>query len=265
MRSLITLALLIFTTPLFAFTSERELLFMERTLRYAVENKNDEVIEKLLPAFEERIEWLENHPDEKYVIVNVAAQRLQVIELGYKVIDEKVIVGRDGMETPSFDNTIESIVFNPVWNIPPDLAAGMLPKMQAVGGWNGYKIYVDGEIVNDINEVKPGMIYRIIQDPSEQNALGKIKFNLPNKYGVYIHDTPRKDLFDKEDRRYSAGCVRLQNADKLAAYLLNSERDAINSIADEQTTMEIPLSEPINVYIVNWKVYLDEHDVIIYH
>lgn len=256
MRYLI-LAVLLWCSNASAFTSDEELEMLDAMVEEAVFVGDTLKAAYLREAIQDRIDWLIEHPATKYVIVNVNAQELHTINDGRSVIHEKVIVGRDGMETPVFENAIQSIVFNPVWNIPPDLADGMLPKMKEVGGWHGYNIYVDGRRVIDIDSVKVGSDYRIIQDPSETNALGKIKFHLPNKYGVYIHDTSNRELFKEDDRRFSAGCIRMEHADKLAAFLLSSDIEAIDSMAEERTSMEIPLSVPVPVYVVRWNVWFD--------
>jgi murein L,D-transpeptidase YcbB/YkuD len=256
MRYLIFVLMLCWNQAM-AFTSDEEFDMLESAVEEAVSVGDNLKANFLRQAIQDRIDWLIEHPETKYVIVNVNAQELHTIDNGQSVIHEKVIVGREGMETPIFENAIQSIVFNPVWNIPPDLADGMLPKMQEVGGWNGYNIYVDGTLVDDINQVSVGSDYRIIQDPSETNALGKIKFYLPNKYGVYIHDTSNRELFKEDDRRFSAGCIRMEHASKLAAYLLSSDVEAIDTITEERTSMEIPLSVPVPVHIVRWSVWFD--------
>ena len=267
MYYLILLCGLLWTTSSLASTATHN-LWLEDALRASLQDGDRDKSRKIRNALAERNEWFALRPNvqqDSYVIVNIAAQRVRLVEYGQITFDEKVIIGRDGMETPIFDDEIIDIVFNPVWNIPPDLADDMLPKMKAVGGWNGYNIYVDGQLTDNIDEVEAGMDYRIIQDASETNALGTLKFNSPNKYGVYLHDTSSHHLFNEDDRRFSAGCVRVQNSNVLAARILNWDNEAIQSSIDEKTTFSIPLTSPLKVFIVDWKVYFDEHEKLIYN
>lgn len=248
-------------------TTTTHIDILESALKDSLVNRDINRSQQLRDAIAERRDWYDNRPGIEYgtyIIVNVAAQRARLVEHDKITFDEKVIVGRDGMETPTFDDKIIDIVFNPVWNIPPDLASDMLPKMKAVGGWNGYNVYVDGMLVDSLDDVDVGMEYRIVQDPSESNALGTLKFNLPNQYGVYLHDTSSRHLFEETDRRFSAGCVRVQHADVLASKLLNWEVDAVHSTIMEQTTFSIPLPSPINVFIVDWQVDVATDGTVVY-
>lgn len=256
MRISVVLLLLLCSSAFAAPMIESDVVVLEAARLKADITGDAVAAEKIQQSINKRRQWLHEHNDKKFVLVNVAAQELQLFDANKLILQERVIVGRPGMETPSFTNAIKSIVFNPVWNVPPDLAVDMLRQMKEVGGWPGYTIYVDGT-ATPLDRVSTDSNYRIVQDPSETNALGKIKFNLPNKYGVYIHDTPWKHLFEESNRQFSAGCVRLDNADKLAAYILRVHRDDVMAVANTGVSREITLNAPIKVFIVNWEVWVD--------
>ncbi|HEY8517609.1 MAG TPA: L,D-transpeptidase family protein [Candidatus Binatia bacterium] len=157
----------------------------------------------------ERMRWLPEDLGERYVRINIPEYRLELAEQGETKLEMPVIVGRTNWQTPVFSSEIRDIVFNPPWNVPPRIASEELfPRSLAD------ESYFASQSIT----VRAGG--RLRQAPGPKNPLGRLKFNLPNPYGVYLHDTPNKDKFRLGTRSLSHGCVRLQDAKALAAALL---------------------------------------------
>jgi murein L,D-transpeptidase YcbB/YkuD len=150
-----------------------------------------------------------------YVILNIPDYTLRVMQSGAPVWTTKVVTGQPGVHaTPLLTETMKFITVNPTWNVPPSIIYNeYLPALQqdpTVLERMGLKL----------ERARDGSIH-ISQPPGEANALGRIRFNFPNKFLVYQHDTPDKNLFAKEERAFSHGCMRVQNPDQYAATLLN--------------------------------------------
>jgi len=150
-----------------------------------------------------------------YVILNIPDYTLKVMQNGAQVWTTRVVTGKPGIHaTPLLTETMKFITVNPTWNVPPSIIYNeYLPALQqdpTVLERMGLKL----------ERGRDGSIH-ISQPPGDDNALGRIRFNFPNKFLVYQHDTPDKNLFAKEDRAFSHGCMRVQNPDQYAATLLN--------------------------------------------
>jgi len=203
--------------------------------------------------------WVINNREGKFIFINTMDQHIRVIFNGKIVLYEKVIIGKDNTPTPQFVSKLTGIVINPVWNIPSDIAVGILRRMQTSGRvWSGYSIHVNGVKVENVNNVKG--IFKMSQAPGPRNSLGMYKFNAPNRFGVYIHDTPSKDLFSHTDRKFSAGCIRMQNPSKLAKLLLGG---TLPSGMNSLTNHEIKIDH-INIHIVSWDIFVNENNELIY-
>ena len=150
-----------------------------------------------------------------YVILNIPDYTLKVMQNGAQVWTTKVVTGQPGIHaTPLLTETMKFITVNPTWNVPPSIIYNeYLPALQqdpTVLQRMGLKL----------ERARDGSIH-ISQPPGEANALGRIRFNFPNKFLVYQHDTPDKNLFAKDERAFSHGCMRVQNPDQYASVLLN--------------------------------------------
>jgi L,D-transpeptidase YcbB len=150
-----------------------------------------------------------------YVILNIPDYTLKVMQHGAQVWTTRVVTGKPGIHaTPLLSETMKFITVNPTWNVPPSIIYNeYLPALQQ-----------DPTVLQRmglrLDRASDGSIH-ISQPPGEANALGRIRFNFPNKFLVYQHDTPDKYLFAKEERAYSHGCMRIQNPDQYASVLLN--------------------------------------------
>ena len=196
----------------------------------------------------------------RYVLVNTAAQRLYMVDDG-KVVDwMKVVVGKPHQQTPMMAALIRYTAVNPYWNVPADLAAERIAPNVVNQGLSylrraGYVVLSDW--TNDAEVVDPSTIdweavaageveIRVRQKPGPGNAMGRMKFMFPNREGVYLHDTPNKELLNEEARLFSGGCVRLEDAPRLAEWLYGHALKVPKGGKPEQ---HVDLEKPVPVYI----------------
>ena len=212
----------------------------------------------------ERWRWLSDDLGESYIKVNIANFELQVIEKDDMVFKTEAIVGLNSRETPVFSSIMTYLVLNPDWTVPPTiLNTDIIPSVINNPGYlteKNLKILrndgteVDPSTIDWINIVTAGFPYRIHQEPGPGNALGRVKFMFPNKFSVYIHDTPNHNLFGRTDRSLSSGCIRVNNPLALAAWLMKDNPDwtpaQIKNVIDEGKERTVNLAKPIQVHIV---------------
>lgn len=230
------------------------------------EKLNDTREDSLLTTIEvnlERLRWLPQELETTNITVIIPQMQLYLIDDNKEVMNMKVVLGRADRETPSLNAPIQNVVFNPSWGVPPgimkkDVIPGMLNKGEAYLKKKGLKIYdragneVSASQVNEENYKS----YVFRQPPSERNALGQVKFDMPNPWNIYLHDTPSKDDFEKDDRTKSSGCVRLHYPRQLAEYLLiemnNKEydRERIDSLTATNDTKYVKLRSPLPVHLL---------------
>lgn len=197
----------------------------------------------------ERYRWLPRLLGNRYIFVNVPAFRLEVVENGQKTMEMKVIVGEEyeGRRTPVFSDMMEYVIFRPYWNVPPKIAANeIFPKMSS-----GYLAANQYELYSENGET------RVRQRPGDKNALGLVKFLFPNDFNIYLHDTPFDELFKKDVRAFSHGCIRLEKPAELASLLLGwdmakVEKEMHNGPDDHR----VNLPRKIPVYIAYSTAYL---------
>ena len=177
----------------------------------------------------DRIKWLNERHSDRHIMINIPAFTLFFIEDNALRQQMKVITGTKKNPTPIFSNTVKIIVLNPHWNIPKSIIQNeMIPELlknpnamqkQGIEIRNGWS--KDAKIVNPDSvdwtqyRYSKSMPFRFAQVPGYKNALGKVKFLFPNKFSVYMHDTPGKHLFDKNVRAFSHGCIRLSQPREL--------------------------------------------------
>jgi murein L,D-transpeptidase YcbB/YkuD len=215
----------------------------------------------------ERGRWVLHEIKGNLVVVDVAGFDVSYFRDDEPVWTSKVIVGRPYRETPIFKSTITYVVFNPTWTIPPTiLVKDKLPILKRDPGYlvrnNIRVIDANGREVDpySVNWSRYGAgrlpPYQLRQDPGEDNALGLVKIMFPNPYMVYLHDTPTKSLFDKDERTFSSGCIRVQKAFELAQLVLddparwNPETMAAVVATKKMQTEYLP--KPVPVLILYW-------------
>ena len=207
------------------------------------------------------VDWLPNAQipaKGRYVLVDAASARLYMIEDGRVRDSMKVIVGKPETPTPALRSVIHYETLNPYWHVTPDLAKTIVaPRVLKDGDayltMQGYEVVTawgpSGRVVSpdsvDWKAVAAGQtqIY-VRQKPGPANSLGHFKFDLPDGDGIYLHDTPRKELFAQDDRSLSHGCVRLEDAPRLARWLLGKDPPAVT--APEQNVL-LPQPVPITI------------------
>jgi len=206
----------------------------------------------------ERWRWMPHDFGDAYVMVNVPDYTLKVMHQGKMAWSTRIVVGKPGSyATPIFTETMKYITVNPTWNVPPSIIRNeYLPALAqdpSALARSGLRIgrNADGSI-------------RIYQPPGEANALGRIRFNFPNRFLVYQHDTPNKHLFEHSTRAYSHGCMRVQNPDQYAEALLSisqpEERYTATRIRSQYGLGErtITFKRPIPVYVTYQTAFVDE-------
>ncbi len=196
----------------------------------------------------------------KAVIVNATAAELVMIEDGRVVDTMRVVVGKPVHPTPMMAAQIRFTSLNPYWNVPADLAAERIapnvvksgaPYLRAKGyqllsDWSDSATVIDPASV-DWSSVAAGKInVRVRQLPGPENSMGRMKFMFPNAQGIYLHDTPEKRLLGEESRMFSGGCVRLEDAPRLARWLYGGEEPKTRSASPEQ---RVDLPQPVPVYL----------------
>ncbi len=227
----------------------------------------------------ERWRWVPHDLGERYLIVNIADYRLWVMEKDEAVFESRVIVGRTYRKTPVFNSRMTYLVFNPFWNVPHRLAVrDILPKIKKDPDYlqrEGFRVFSGWE--EDAPEIDPGTVdwqalsvkdfpYRLKQDPGPQNPLGRVKFMFPNKYSVYLHDTPSRRLFLKPVRGYSSGCIRVEEPVGLAEYVLAGQEgwtsEAIGRAIEGGGNRVVGIERPINVHLLYWTAWVDEGEIV---
>jgi len=209
----------------------------------------------------ERRRWMEDDLGAEYVFVNLADFELKVVQGDKTVHTARVVIGKPFHSTPVFSETMKYIEVNPYWNVPPSIARNeLLPKLIADPG----SLRRDNiKVLSDAGEIDPWSVnwaayrgrnipYRLRQDSGDGNALGRIKFMFPNRFNVYLHDTPSKSLFERSVRSFSHGCVRVQHPRDLGAVLLAAQgwsRDDIDRAIATGERRVITLERPVRVHI----------------
>jgi murein L,D-transpeptidase YcbB/YkuD len=215
----------------------------------------------------ERARWVLHEIQGDFVLVDVAGFYVSYFRNDEPIWTSKVIVGRPYRETPIFKSLITYVVFNPTWTIPPGiLVKDKLPIIRKDPGYlKRNNIRVIDSRGRDVNPYSvnwsrygPGNLppYQLRQDPGDENALGLVKIMFPNRYSVYLHDTPTKALFDKDERTFSSGCIRVQKAFELAELVLNDparwNQAAMAEVVAAKAMKTVNLAKPVPVLLLYW-------------
>ena len=219
----------------------------------------------------ERWRWLPVDLGAAYILVNIADFSLQVIDDHQVKFISNVVIGTLYHSTPVFSAPLTHMVINPYWYIPRSIVEN---EILSQNNPLDYLIQNNIQVLTQDHQVVPvesiiwdavspqAFPYILRQEPGPENPLGSIKFVLPNPYDIYIHDTPSKELFTRNIRAFSHGCIRLQRPFDLADYLLTDDQqwdlDSIMQNPGKQpTSMQIDLTTPIPVHILYWTSWTD--------
>jgi murein L,D-transpeptidase YcbB/YkuD len=197
----------------------------------------------------ERMRWLPRSMGNRYVIVNVSAFQLEAYDNGQKALDMKVIVGEDYEDkaTPVFSDSMETVVFRPYWNVTDDIAAKeVFPKMQSNPGYLA---------ANQMELYKEGGKTRVRQKPGDKNSLGLVKFLFPNDFNIYLHDTPNDELFEKDVRAFSHGCIRVEKPEELAQWVLGWDASKVQQAMNGSDNQSVKVPKKIPVFITYGTAY----------
>ncbi|WP_372922177.1 murein L,D-transpeptidase [Roseovarius sp.] len=220
----------------------------------------------------ERARWLMRDLANDFVLVNIAGARTYFIK-GATVWTTRSVTGSAYRKTPVFRDDIQYIEFNPTWTVPNSIfRTDKLPRIRENPGYlirNNYTVVrssdrtpVNPSSVNWASE-NPGVT--LVQQPGPSNALGRVKFMFPNEHAVYLHDTNQKDLFDRNERNLSSGCVRLEHPFEFASLLLEGQpgwsSERLDAILESGKTTRIDLEKPIPVLLTYWTAWVEDGKV----
>jgi len=218
----------------------------------------------------ERVRWVARTMPDSYIIVNIAAFTLVMVRDNQVVFTTPVVVGKPLNKTPIFRDRMRYIDFNPTWTQPTSIIKNeTIPKLKKDSTYleKEHLVLLDskGNLVPtsklDMKNLSASRFpYIVRQEPGPWNALGEIKFMFPNKYDIYLHDTPSKSLFSRGSRAYSHGCIRVSKPKDLAVKLLEGteyDRKKIDEVIATQETTRVLLPEPIDILLMYWTSGID--------
>lgn len=210
------------------------------------------------------------------VVVDIAGFEVSLWRDGQRLFQGRAQVGRPYRSTPIFSDSITYIEFNPTWTVPPTiLKKDVLPAIRRDPDYlrkkNMQVLTPEGVEVDPASidwQLYPGrgFPYILRQRPGPDNALGRLKIMFPNEHMVYLHDTPNRELFNRSERTFSSGCIRVEHAERLAELLLDDPDQwnlaAIEAIISGQRTRRVSLGKPIPIFLAYWTVQVsDEGEV----
>lgn len=226
----------------------------------------------------ERWRWLPDALGSRHVFVNQAGFEMFLVDRKNVVARHKVIVGKPFHQTPMFSDKIAYAEFNPTWTVTPAIAvAEFLPKLRKdpgylarndyvlYGGWGAGAPVVDPWSVDWDAVSSKKFPYRIVQQPGPKNALGVVKFMFPNKFNIYLHDTPSRQLFAETGRAFSHGCIRVHEPVKFAEKLFGLDNSLtpadIKKLIDGKKTRTASLKTKVPVHLTYFTVWIDDDGV----
>lgn len=207
-----------------------------------------------------------------YLLINVPAFEMKLVEQEQTVLTSKVIVGKSSRQTPILDSQISSIVLNPSWRVPSSiLRRDILPHIRKDGYYlqdREFDVYdYSGQLIFHTPEewqelASSRFPYQLVQRPGPKNALGKYKFHFDNSFSVYLHGTSEPALFKRENRALSSGCIRIEKVNELAQWFkrnLVKDKGLWDRLAPNVTDPQwFALSEKLPVHLVYWTAWLDD-------
>ncbi|WP_315819281.1 L,D-transpeptidase family protein [Paraflavitalea speifideaquila] len=205
----------------------------------------------------ERMRWMPAEPSGNLIWVNIPAFTLYVQDGSKQLFTMDIVVGKEGHSTVMFSGMLNQVVFSPYWNLPENIVKHeILPKLSTN---SNYLAENNMEVTGE----KDG-IPEIRQLPGAKNQLGKIKFLFPNRFNIYFHDTPFKELFNRDKRAFSHGCIRLKEPVKLAEYLLVNQPQwtpaSIDSAMNSGKEKYVRVKDPVPVLIYYYTAWVDENN-----
>ena len=227
----------------------------------------------------ERLRWQPITAEDKTILVNVADFSLSVLEKEKVTWESRVIVGNCDTPTPNISSYIKYIVFNPTWTVPQSIVEeSILQHIQQDADYltrNSFYLVDEEGALLDPDQISwhnftiDSINFKIVQAPGPNNALGRVKFFFPNNEAIYMHDTPQKELFDRQIRTFSHGCIRVEHPLRLAEILLDDtkmySKDKINEIVKASVTLSLKLAPPLQILIIYLTASTDTSGEIVFH
>ena len=225
----------------------------------------------------ERARWVLHDLPDKFVLVDIAGFQVRLINDQIPVFETRAQVGTTYRKTPVFKSEIKFLVLNPTWTVPQTIFRDdMLPRLKEDADYlskNDMRVItysgrtVDQKTINWQDYPGSDFPYLLRQDPGPANALGRIKFMFPNSHDVYLHDTPKKSLFDQQERAFSSGCVRIEHPFRFAELLLDDgewNQQKLIEVIDSRKTTQVSLNRPVPVLLLYWTVTVDGDENVIF-
>jgi murein L,D-transpeptidase YcbB/YkuD len=226
-------------------------------LNVTVEQRIDQIRANL-----ERGRWVLYDPSSEFLAVNIAGYRAYLVRRGEIEWSSRVQVGRPYTQTPVFAAKMTYIVFNPTWTVPTSIMRNeTLPAIRRDPGYlashNMDMFDPAGKRVDPASvdwSATRGTSFRVVQRAGPNNALGRMKFMFPNEHSVYLHDTPSRNLFERDSRAFSHGCIRVDDIYGLAERLLGSrwDRERIDRVIATGKTETVVLDKPMPIMLLYW-------------
>jgi len=227
----------------------------------------------------ERWRWLPRALGEEYVLANIAGFTVTMVEGGAIVDRMRAVVGRPYRMSPVFSDQISYIEVNPTWTVPPKIAReDLLPKIQTdpsylteggyqvFSGWGADAERLDPAAIDWASTTPRSFPYKLRQGPGPKNALGQVKIMFPNRFDVYLHDSPARDLFRKASRAFSSGCIRLERPFDLVDWLMRltggPDRTAIEAMLESGATTVVKLPRRVPVHLIYATAWAGEDDQV---
>jgi len=227
----------------------------------------------------ERWRWLPDDLGRRYILVNTADFSLEIVEEGESVLAMRVVAGKKARRTPVLSAKMTYLVLNPYWHIPHRIAVrDILPKVKKDPGyldrqgirvfesWEEFAPEIPSETIDWSSITKNNFFFKLRQNSGPRNALGRVKFMFPNKFAVYLHDTPSRYMFKRKRRDFSSGCIRVEGPIDLACYVLRGNpkwtREEVLSAIDSGETRIVWLPEPIPVHVLYWTAWVDRQGTV---
>jgi murein L,D-transpeptidase YcbB/YkuD len=226
----------------------------------------------------ERARWVLDDIEDDFVLVNIAGFQAYVLRDRKVTWETKVQVGSAFHQSPVFRDEIKFVVINPTWTVPFSIATKeILPKIKRDPNYfakrdfdlkdNNGK-FIDPASVNWEKITSRNFPFWMVQRPGPNNALGRVKVMFPNEHAVYLHDTPSKALFNKAERAFSHGCIRVENPFDFAEQLLGGDgwnQEKFQQVLDEGETKTVLLSKPMPVLLLYWTTMVDPDGVVYFY
>ena len=245
-----------------------------RALNVTAEERVTQIVLNL-----ERRRWMPDDMGQRFIFVNLADFALKLVDEPKTLLDMAVVVGKPYHMTPQFSGTMTYLEVNPYWNVPPSIARKeILPKLRKdasylernkftlFSDWSSSAKVVDPATVDWALAADKGFPFKVRQEPGDHNALGRIKFMFPNRFSIYLHDTPAKSLFKKPTRSFSHGCIRVSDPVRLAETVLAGTqgwpRDRIESAIQSGNRQVVPLAVPLPVHIGYLTAYTNKDGTV---